>query len=815
MAEVTKASGVEPLGPKALRRRCDDTLLPFETTADLEDLAEVIGQPRVVEAVRFGLRIPQKGYNIFSLGPEGLGKHAILQHFLEQEAATRPAPPDWCYVDNFAEPEKPRTLQLPAGQGSELRRDCERLVEELQSAIPRAFESEDYRARKEAIEKEIKSQAEKAFDDLRKEAAKKSVAMLRTPAGLIFAPLREGEALRPEEFSQLPKEEQERIENELAELQERLEQVIGQVPKIEREGRERIRKLNREVAILAVGHLMDEIREKYKSLPDVVAHLNNVQQDVIENFDEFLKPPEAALAALLGAQSPRLAGAPLFVRRYHVNVLVDHATGEHAPIVQEDHPTYANLVGHFEYVAHLGALVTDFNLIRPGALHRANGGYLMLDARKVLLQPLAWEGLKRALRSGEIRIEPVGQMLGLASAVSLEPEPIPLDLKVVLVGDRLLYYLLCQFEPEFQELFKVAADFEEQMDRSPENDLLYARLIATLARREKLAPFERAAVARLVEESARLAGDAEKLSTRRMALASLLREADYLGREAGHAAVRAEDVARAVEAQIHRADRLRERLQEQIQRGTIVVETKGERIGQVNGLSVIELGQFSFGRPSRISARFRLGKGEVVDIEREVELGGPIHSKGVLILAGFLGGRYAADRPLSVSASLVFEQSYSGVEGDSASLAELCALLSALAAAPVKQALAVTGSVSQHGQVQAIGAVNEKIEGFFDVCQARGLDGGQGVIIPAANTRHLMLREEVVGAVAAGQFHIYPVATVDEAMELLTGLPAGERAVTGAFPPGSVNQRVEAKLVELAEKRQRAAKAAELGRDGE
>ncbi len=815
MQEVTSAKAIEPLGTQALRRRCEAKRLPFETTADLKDLIEVIGQPRVVEAVRFGLRIQRKGYNIFSLGPEGLGKHGILRCFLEGEAATKPAPPDWCYLNNFAEPEKPRALQLPAGRGAALRRDLEHLVEELQSALPGAFESEDYRSRKEAIEEEVKKRAEKGLEELRDDAAKKGIALIRTPRGLIFAPVREGEPLGPEEFSQLPEEERQGIEHELGELQERLEQVVHQVPKIEREGRERLRELNRKVAVLAVGHLMDELREEYKDLPGVVAHFDAMQQDVIENVDEFLKPPEAGLAALLGAQSPRLAGEPLFFRRYQVNVLVDHAAGTGAPIVQEDHPTYANLVGHFEYVAHLGALVTDFNLIRAGALHRSNGGYLMLDAYKVLLQPLAWEALKLALRAGKIRIEPASQMLGLASTISLEPEPIPLDVKVVLVGDRLLYYLLCQFDPEFQELFKVAADFEEQMERSPENDLLYARLIATLARQENLAAFDRAAVARLIEESSRLAGDAEKLSTQRMALADLLREADFLAREAGHAVVTAEDVAHAIAAQIHRADRLRERLEEEIQRGTIVVETEGETIGQVNGLSVIELGQFAFGRPSRISARVRLGRGEVVDIEREVELGGPIHSKGVLILAGFLGGRYAVDRPLSVSASLVFEQSYSGVEGDSASLAELCALLSALADAPVKQALAVTGSVSQHGQVQAVGAVNEKIEGFFNICRARGLSSMQGVIIPAANTRHLMLREEVVEAVAAGKFQIYPVETIDEAMELLTGLPAGKRNAAGAFPSESVNGRVEARLLELAEKRQQLAKALGPGRDGE
>ena len=452
-------------------------------------------------------------------------------------------------------------------------------------------------------------------------------------------------------------------------------------------------------------------------------------------------------------------------------------------------------------MAQLGALVTDFNLIKAGALHRANGGYLILDARKVLLQPFAWEELKRALSSEEIRIEVLGQTLSLISTVSLEPESIPLDVKVVLLGERLLYYTLSQLDPDFAELFKVAADFEDQMDRTPENHLLYARMIATMVRQEGLRPFDREAVARVIEQSARLAGDAERLSTHVRSIADLLREADYWAGEAQHSVVTAADVQRAIDAQVYRSDRVRERIQEEIQRGTILIDTQGAAVGQVNGLSVLTLGQFAFGRPSRITALVRLGRGEVIDIEREVALGGPIHSKGVLILSSYLGARYARDQPLSLSASLVFEQSYSGVEGDSASSAELYALLSALADLPIKQSLAVTGSVNQHGQVQAIGGVNEKIEGFFDICRAQGMNGEQGVLIPASNVKHLMLRPDVVEAVAAGHFHVYPVETIDQGIELLTGVPAGEPDETGAFPAGSVNQRVEARLRELAERR--------------
>lgn len=482
-------------------------------------------------------------------------------------------------------------------------------------------------------------------------------------------------------------------------------------------------------------------------------------------------------------------------------MLVTHSDHHGAPVIHEDNPTYQNLVGQVEYSSQFGALVTDFNLIRAGALHRANGGFLMLDALKVLAQPYAWEGLKRALRSSEIRIESLGQMLSLISTVSLEPQPIRLKIKVVLIGERLLYYLLTSFGPEFNQLFKVAVDFEEAVDRNVQNDLLYARLIGTMVRQENLVPFDRSAVARIIEHSARLAGDGEKLSTHRRSLADLLREADYWARAEGQSLATAADVQKAIDAQIHRADRVRERLQEEIQRGTLLIDTEGDKVGQINGLSVVQLGQFAFGHPTRITARVRLGKGEVVDIEREVKLGGPIHSKGVLILSGFLGGRYVADRSLSLSASLVFEQSYGGVEGDSASAGELCALLSALAEVPVKQSVAITGSVNQHGQVQAIGGVNEKIEGFFDLCNARGLTGHQGVVIPASNVKHLMLKNDVVEAVAAGKFRIYAAESIDQCLEILTGLPGGERDASGQFPEGSINQRVELRLVQLAEKR--------------
>ncbi|HEV2423344.1 MAG TPA: ATP-binding protein [Terriglobia bacterium] len=791
---------IRPLTADELYKRCDPDEFTFETTADLEDLKDVLGQERAVASLRFGMGIQHPGYNLFVLGPTGLGKHFTVREFFDRQAATEPVPADWCYINNFADSQKPSTLCLPAGKGAELRDDVAKLVEELRSALPSIFDSEDYRTRKQAVEEEIKERHDKAVEEVRRGAQEKGIGMLRTPTGLVFAPVRKGEVISPEEFEQLPQEDRTRVEEDLAALQQRMQTVMRSFPQWEKEGRDRVKALNREVATLAIAHLMDDLRRKYADLPQAVGYLNALQQDVSGNVDEFLAPPESPLAALISGTSRGGAGQTFF-RRYEINLLVDHRSGQGAPVIYEDNPTYQNLVGQAEYSAQLGALVTDFSLIKAGALHRANGGYLILDAYKMLMQPYAWEGLKRALRTSEIRIESVGQMLSLMSTVSLEPEPIPFKVKVILVGERRLYYLLTQLDPDFAALFKVAADFEESVDRNDGNTLLYARRIATFGREEGLVPFDRGAVARIIEHTARVAEDSEKLSTHRRMLTDLLRESDYWARQDSRRVASAEHVQQAIDAQIHRSDRVREHLQEQIQRGTLLIDTEGERVGQVNGLSVLSLGPYSFGHPSRITARVRLGKGEVIDIEREVELGGPIHSKGVLILSGFLGGRYASDQPLSLSASLVFEQSYGGVEGDSASSAELYALLSALAQTPVRQSLAVTGSVNQNGQVQAIGGVNEKIEGFFDVCELKGFAGEHGVLIPASNVRHLMLRRDVVQAAADGRFRIYPVETIDQGIEILTGVPAGERDELGCFPEGTLNHRVEARLMELAEKR--------------
>ncbi len=781
------------LPPELLYRSCTADTLPFDTTEQLEDLNQIIGQERALDAVRFGIGIHRQGYNLFVLGPPGLGKHTVLRGFLQHKAQELPAPDDWCYVNDFEQSHKPRALRLPPGRAAKLRQSMDQLVEDLRSAVPAAFESEQHRTRMQELEEELKERQATAFSELGQEASRQSIAFMHTPTGFAFGPMDDkGEVISPADYEKLPEQERQRVEKIIAELQDKLKKLLHQIPRWQREIRNKLKELIREVAMFAVGHLMEDVKTDYADLPEVLAYLEAVEQDVVENIDDFRKS-EDERPPLLGLPT---SAAPSF-RRYRVNVLVDHPAADGAPVVFEDNPTYQNLVGRTEHLAQMGTLTTDFTLLKPGALHRATGGYLVLDAHKVLMAPYAWEGLKRALSTQKIRIESLGEMLSLISTVSLDPAPIPLDFKLVLVGDRMLYYLLRDYDPDFAELFKVGADFDEDTDRDEASHLLYARLIATLARRENMLAFDRRAVARVIEHGARLAGDSEKLSTHMRSIADLLRESDHWARLAEHAVVAREDVQKAIDKQIYRLDRVRDKLHEAIRRGTLLIDTTGGKSGQVNGLSVIQLGDFSFGQPSRITATARLGDGKMIDIEREVELSGAIHSKGVLILSQLLATRFAKNQPLSFSSSLVFEQSYGMVEGDSASLAELCALLSALAEIPVKQSLAVTGSVNQQGEVQPIGGVNEKVEGFFDVCSAKGLNGKQGVLIPAANVKDLMLRGDVVEAAAARRFHVYPVRDVDQAIELLMGLPAGEADADGVYPPDTVNGRVQARLAEL------------------
>jgi lon-related putative ATP-dependent protease len=793
---------VEPLSAAKLCWRCEPNQLAFESTDDLEDLTEVIGQERAVGAIHFGISMRRPGYNIFALGPEGIGKHTVAERFLTEQAEGEARPLDWCYVSNFKEPRKPRLLQLNAGRGAAFQSDMAGFIEDVRHALRTAFDSEEFRSSRQGMEEEVKERQEHALEAIEEDAKERGIALIRTPVSFAFTPMAGGKPISPEVFQRLPKEDRDRMESDIEDLQKRLHQVLQKTPRWMKALRDEIRELSDQTATFAIGHLIEELRSRYADLPEIQRFLEAVQEDIVRNVEAIAgvqdQPAHDGASAEFGAEFGD--GHPVF-RRYRVNLLVDNDGLDSAPVIYEDDPSFDRLRGRIEHRAEMGALLTDLHMIRPGALHRANGGYLIVDALKILTRPMAYDGLKQALLAKEIRIEPLAQALGPLSTVTLEPEPIPLEVKVVLVGDRRLYYLLAQHDPEFGRLFKVAADFDERIDRNDDNNQFYARLVATLVRKEELKAFDAAAVARVLEYSARRAGDSEKLSTQIEGLADVLRESDYWAGRAGREQVGAADVQHALDAHIHRLDRVRQQVQEEIERGTIVIDTEGETVGQINGLSVLQLGSFAFGRPNRITARVRLGRGEVVDIEREVELGGPLHSKGVLILSGYLSSHYASDRPLSLGASLVFEQSYGGIDGDSASSAELYALLSAIAEVPIEQRFAVTGSVNQRGEIQAIGGVNEKIEGFFDLCAARGLSGTQGVLIPATNVKHLMLHARVVDAVSEGRFHIYPVETIDQGLEILTGIAAGARGPDGRFPEGTVNHKIEASLTALAEKR--------------
>jgi lon-related putative ATP-dependent protease len=780
---------IKPVPPEELYQTCDLSAIAFATTADLEPLRTSIGQERAMEAIRFGVGMAHEGFNLYLMGSTGLGKHALIASTLEERRHTASAPDDWCYVADFADPHRPAALRLPPGRGRHLRGDLRQLLDDLLNAIPAAFQSEEYNRRAEAIRQEFKEREEKAAAVIGHEAKERGIALIHTPNGYTLAPVKEGQILSGDEFGKLPENEKERIGKIIDDLREGLQKTLSQVPLWQKEMRRRFKLLNEEITETTVNALIAELEANYADLPAVVDYLAALKRDVIDNGDAFRHGDGQE------DRAPSPDDAPF--TRYRVNLLVDNGDLDGAPVVYEDNPSYLNLIGRIEHVSHMGTLVTDFSLIKSGALHRANGGFLVLDALRLLTNPFAWDALKRVLRSREIRIDSLERLLSLASTTSLDPEAIPVDVKVVLVGERLLYYLLKAYDPDFGQLFKVAADFAEDMHRLPENEPLYARLVATLLQHERLLPLTRDAVELVIEQAARRSADGERMSIHLGGLSDLLKEADYIARQRGGETVTRGCVDGAIEAQHRRLDQMRERLHEEILRGTLLIDTAGVQLGQVNGLSVIQLGDFAFGTPTRISATARIGNGEVVDIQREIDQGGPIHTKGVLILSSYLGRRYARLQPLCLSASVVFEQTYGQIEGDSASAAELCALLSAIGDIPLKQSLAITGSVNQHGEVQAIGGVNEKIEGFFDICSARGLTGDEGVIIPSSNRKHLMLRNDVLDAATSGRFRVFAVNHVDQALELLTGQSAGVPDAEGHYPADSFNGQIQRRLMEF------------------
>ncbi|MDR5893398.1 ATP-binding protein [Halomonas mongoliensis] len=789
---------VEALAVSEVYRGCPEEAFSFEVTSELPSLDLLSGHERAREALAFGTAIRSDGFNLFVLGQPGHGMHSLVGRFLEERSRGEAPPPDWGYLYNFDDPSVPLFLQLPPGMGRQLRRDIEALVDELRGAIPAVFESEEYQNRLQELKQAMGERQRDAIEAVRREAREQGVLLLSTPNGFTFAPAGEDDKMMsPEDYETLPKEERDRIEHTVEILQRKLTQAIRRMPKLAKELREQIVALNEEVMQSAIGAPLAELEERYAGEEGIQAHLTSIREAILAHVDAFLSdepeiPPEAVFS------------------RFHLNLIVDNADTQGAPVIYQDLPGHQHLVGRIEHHVHNGTLLTDYSLIRAGALHRANGGYLVLDVRAVLTQPGAWETLKRILRAGEIRTESLEQAYGLISTVTLEPQPIPLDVKIVLLGERLLYYLLCEHDPEFLELFKVQVDLEDELPRSEANLALYARMVATLARESALRPLDRSGVAATIERASRLADDQQRLTARHRDLNDLLQEADHWASLEEATVITRAHVEKAVAQQLHRAGRLRERSHEQITRGTVMIATEGSTVGQVNGLSVLALGDFAFGQPTRITATARPGSGQVVDIEREARLGGRLHTKAVMILSRFLASRYAPDVPLSLSASLAFEQSYGGIEGDSASVAEVCALVSAIARVPLAQGFAVTGSINQHGEVQAVGGVNEKIEGFFDVCRARGELSGQAAILPAANVEHLMLKAEVREAMAAGTFRVFAVRHVDEALALLTGEAPGEPDADGQFPAESINGRVQARLAAFRE----AVKAARGG-DGD
>ncbi|MDJ0711516.1 MAG: ATP-binding protein [Woeseiaceae bacterium] len=761
----------------------------------LESVA-YLGQGRAVDSLRFGIGLESDGYNIFVLGQPGSHRHALVEELAGARADEKATPDDWCYANNFSNPEQPQALRLPAGKGVEFREDMRALIDEIRIAIPAVFEDEDYRNQLKVLESELQNEIKDQWEELRQKAAKVDIAVLQTPTGYVLAPIREGKVVDDEDFDKLPDEERDKIEENIRALSEDLQARIEALPKMRRRQHERVRALDQDVIAHAVTALFQDLELKYGDIPDVAAYLKAVRQDIIDNAQEFRQPSESALPFLKSDSSSLLLS-------YEINLLVGNEPGSAAPVIYEPNPSYPNLMGKIEHRSEMGALLTDFRMVRSGALLQANGGFLILDIHRVLGRPFVWEALKQSLLTQQVRIESPADSLGFATTTSLRPEPIPLDVKIILIGERWLYFLLSRYDMEFGGLFKVAVDLDDDVERTPENVEALAQLVEGRALSHKLLAFDATARRRVIEQRARQAEDSERLSMNIRSLDDLLIEADYWARQRDAEEVDARDVIEAIHRKKERLGRVEARIADAIERDTLLIDTSGDCIGQINGLSVVDLGDYRFGHPVRITATTRIGTGDVVDIEREVDLGGAIHSKGVMILSSALSSRYAHGKPLSLSASIVFEQSYGGVDGDSASVAELCALLSSIARVPIRQSIACTGSINQLGRVQAVGGVNEKIEGFFEICRKRGLDGSHGVIIPRDNVKHLMLKEDVVDAVRSGVFTVFAVEHIDEAVEILMAQVAGQRGADGRFPEDTVNRKVEDRLLRYAGQRRK------------
>ncbi len=777
-----------------LRNRVDLTSLDFETTADLEPLRGTIGQERALEALELGLDMKASGFNIYAAGPVGTGRNTTVLTLARRAAGEEPVPGDWCYVHNFENSDEPTAIELPPGKARELQDDMDAFARDCQSAIQEAFEGEKFEQQRNDIRQQLQQQRNERLNELREEARELDHAVEITPAGIAAVPLVDGEPVSQEEFGRLDEEKQDELRRKGQKVQQMASETISEIRQLEQEAKERVQELDQEVGLFAVGHIIQRLAEKYSDLPEVVEHLKAVKDDIIENIEVFKQAGQQTEGPLAGLRAQMQQHV---FNRYRVNVIVDNSALDGAPVVDERNPTYYNLFGQVEFRAQMGGMVTDFTLLRSGAVHRANGGYLVLQVLDVLRNPFSWDGLKRVIRTGEVKIENAWERYHPTPAATLEPGPIPVGLTVVLVGSPLLYSLLYMLDEDFRRLFKIKADFDVDMELTNQHLEQYAAFVTARCEEGDLPPFTREAAARLIEHGARLAEHQGRLSTQFLYVADVIAEAGHKARAVDAEQVSVEHVTAAINGRRYRSRMLQDRVQRLIHEGQLIIDTEGAEPGQVNGLAIADLGDYRFGRPTRITSVTSVGRAGVVNIERESKLSGNIHDKGVLILTGYLARLFGQDKPLSLTARLCFEQSYAGVEGDSASCAELCALISTLADVPLRQDIAVTGSVNQRGQVQPIGGVNEKIEGFFEVCREAGLTGLQGVLIPARNVQNLMLNEEVLRAAEKGDFHVWAVDTVEEAIEILTGTPAGQRQQDGSFPEDTVYGRADRRLSEM------------------
>lgn len=785
---------IRPLTPREATRTCRLADFSFRTTDELKPLGELLGQDRAQAAIRYAVAMEQRGYNIYAVGTDGLGKRTQVLRYLEAHARKQPAPDDFCYVNNFDNAREPRLLRLPPGTGRKLQRDMEKLLTELGEAIPQAFNNDLYYQRIEGLKARLVKEQQLALSAVAREAEGRSLKMaLNTPGGYSFVPMEKGEMIEPDAFKKISVTRQKKYKKALDDMDVRLRSVMRDIGQREQVNRRKLRQLHEETADRVVTHLIEDVVARYGHLVSVVAYLGRVRQDMIENFGIFLPHGDDASEAVTSVMSSNTPP------RYQINVMASHDPDLGAPVLIDDLPAHNNLIGRIEQVTYMGTVATDFTLIRPGSLHKANGGYLVVDVERLLEQPFVWESLKRTLRSGTIQVDALERIMTLSGTISLEPEPIPVNVKVVLLGNYRVLYLLREMDPDFDELFRVVADFEDHMDRTPKNEQRYARFIAEMVRQQELIPLDKRAVARVIDLAARWAEDQNKLSLHAGSLQEILREAAFCAKEANRNKVTVVDIVLARERQQLRAGRVRDQYLETLKKNLLMISVNDREVGQINGLTVLTLPGFDFGMPARITATTRYGDGEVIDIERSVQLGGKIHSKGVMIMSAFISTLFAQERPIPLSAQIVFEQSYYGVEGDSASLAELCALLSSLSGVSIDQSFAMTGSVNQFGMVQAIGGVNEKVEGFFDACCTLDTHKGKSVIVPKSNVQNMMLRDDVLAAVEKGEFHIYGVAHVDEAVELLMGVPAGKLLKTGGFTAGSIYARVLARIERLRE----------------